>query len=135
MTDTTTRAPTREELIAQLDWNEGGTGFGLCTFGNSMIWRSQRPKHPRGADDLKGIVAVSLPKEKYTDEELLKLVEFNKRITADYDKYCGYRLGANLICIDKTEFGNWLRKKMSWEYGPMFSPTLDEAIKFMERRD
>jgi hypothetical protein len=120
----------REELIARLQWNGGGCGFGLCGVANAMSWAMATPG--KGKSDLKSIVAVSGPPEKYTDEELKELVAFSDRRTTDYDRMFPYRMGANLICIDKTEDGQWMRKRLTWEMGPMFSDTLTEAIAVFE---
>lgn len=122
----------RTDLIDKLLWNNGGTGFGICAFANSMSWTMSKPKEPHGSDDLKSIVAVSGPPDKYTDEELQTLVAFSERRTADYDKMYKWRLGANLICIDKYSDNNWLRKRLSWDRGPMYSPTLSEALAVFE---
>lgn len=123
----------REEMIEQLQWNSGGTGHGVCAVANSFLWSTSRPKHPRGDDDLKSIVAVSGPPDKYTDEELQKLVAFSERRTEDYDRRNGRRMGANLIYINKYGENKWLRKRMSWDIGSMFSDSLDEAITVFER--
>lgn len=123
---------TREEMIGKLQWNDGGMGFGICTVANSMLWHTSKPKHPRGEDDLKSVVGISGPPENYTDEELAKLVEFSEQRTAKYDEMFLWRLGANMILINKLSSGSWMRKRLSWEYGPMVSPTLDEAIAVFE---
>lgn len=130
----------REELESQLMWNGGGGGFGLCSVASSFAWAldTPGPDHP----DLTSIVAIGEPKEKYTDDELKKLIEFAKFKTKDYDKMFRYRRGANLVIIDKWDRTIsdkkpeyvWLRKRMSWEFGAMFSPTLDEALNFMRER-
>ena len=122
----------REELIAELVWNGGGCGFGICNVANAMTWAMDKPG--KGKPDLKSIVVVRGPPEKYKDEELRELAAFSERVTADYDKRYIYRRGANLICIDKTEDGRWMRKRLTWEMGPMFSDTLQEAIAVMERK-
>ena len=118
----------RQEMINRLQWNDGGMGHGICTVASSMMWAMGKPKEPRGADDLKSVVAVSGPPNKYTDDELNALVEFSEQRTANYDKMFNWRLGANLICINKISDDCWMRKRLSWEYGPMASPTLQEAI-------
>ena len=118
----------RQELIDRLQWNNGGTGYGICSVGNALLWAAQQPKEPRGADDLKSVVAISEPADRYTDEELTALVAFSDEMTADYDRLFAWRLGANMICIAKTSDRQWMRKRMSWEYGPMASPTLQEAL-------
>lgn len=118
----------RQEMIDKLQWNDGGMGHGICAVASSMMWAMSRPEHPRGEDDLKSIVTVSGPPDKYTDEELAALVEFSDQRTAKYDKIFNYRLGANLICINKLDERAWMRKRLSWEYGPMISPTLQEAL-------
>lgn len=115
-------------MIKQIEWNEGGMGFGLCAVASSLRWSLARPNEPRGADDLKSVVAVSGPPSKYTDEELAALVEFSAERTAKYDEMFNWRLGANVICINKLDSGCWMRKRLSWEYGPMSSPTLQEAL-------
>lgn len=125
---------TREETIERLLWNDGGMGYGVCAVASSMMWAMSKPKEPHGADDLKSIVAISGPPEKYTDAELATLVAFSDRRTADYDRMFKWRLGANLICIDKMDNGCWFRKRLSWQMGPMASETLDEAIAVFEER-
>lgn len=99
--------PTREELIEKLEWNSGGYGFGICSFASSMMWSMDAP----GPDkpDLKSIVAVSVPQDKYTDEELQKIVAFSERQTARYDQMFRWRRGANLILLDKQRDGGWMR--------------------------
>jgi len=121
------------ELAQQLVWNDGGTGYGLCAVAGFAVWAMSEPKHPRGADDLRSIVAVSGPPEKYTVEELEKLVAFSERRTAHYDTMFRWRLGANLIFIDKMPDGRWYRKRQSWTMGVMSSDTLDEAMAVFER--
>lgn len=123
----------RQEMIDKLEWNSGGYGFGVCSFANSMLWAMDTPSSEKS--DLKSIVAVSGPPKKYSDEELEKIVAFSERVTARYDKMFRYRRGANLILLDKPSFadGKWMRKKLSWTEGPMYSDTLSEAIAFMEQ--
>ena len=127
------RQEKRQEMIEELEWNSGGYGFGICEIANSMLWAMDRP----GPDkpDLKSIVAVSGPPDRYTDDELEKLVALSRRVTARYDEMFRYRRGANLILIDKPKESNgkWLRKRLSWNRGPMYSNTLDEAIEIMEK--
>lgn len=127
-TESVKAAPSRQDLINRLEWNNGGMGHGICSFASSMLWAMNRPKHPRGEDDLQSIVAVSGPPDKYTDEELAALVAFSDEQTADYDKMFNWRLGANLICINKFDETSWMRKRLSWEYGPMFSTSLEDAL-------
>ena len=127
---------TRKQLEDALLWNSGGTGFGICRVAGMDIWASRRPEHPRGEDDLPFTVAVMGPKEKYTYSELLKLFRFSWRRTEEYDRMFRWRLGANLIHINKqvsNQGATWMRKRMSWEYGPMWSETLDEAIAVFEQ--
>ena len=123
---------TRQELIEKITWNNGGYGFGICAVGNALLWALDRP----GPDnpDLKSIVAVTGPLDKYTDEELARLAEFSEKKTAEYDKMFKWRRGANLILFDKdVKTGQWLRKRITWTMGPMWSTTLEEAIAVMER--
>ena len=125
---------TREEKVTKLLWNSGGNGFGICSFANSILWAMDRP----GPDkpDFPSIVAVGGSPEDYTDEEIDKLFAFSEFATARYDRFFGIRRGANLILFRKpTDSGGpWLRKRMSWEMGPMYSPTLDDAIAFMTEK-
>jgi hypothetical protein len=124
----------RQEMVDRLEWNHGGGGFGICREANSMMWAMERPKEPHGADDLKSIVAVSAPADEYSDEELKKLVEFSERQTFEYDQRFRGRLGANVILIGKKfEETRWYRKRLSWESGPMYSDSLDEAIAVFEK--
>jgi len=123
-------AMSREELIARLQWNSGGSGLG--SIAGIMSWAMDHPGE--GKPDLKSIVAVSGPPEKYTDEELVELVAFSDKKTAEYDEMFRYRRGANLICIDKTADGRWMRKRLTWEMGPFFSDSLGEALTIFERR-
>lgn len=125
----------RQEMIGKLEWNRGGYGFGICSVASSMLWAMDAPGP--GKPDLKCIVAVSGSPEKYTDEELAKIVVFSERVTAKYDTMFRYRRGANLILLDKSSDLNseikWMRKRLTWTQGPMWSDTLDEAISVMER--
>jgi hypothetical protein len=121
-------ANNRKELVARIMWNNGGTGFGLCRVAGMILHEMQRPD-----PDWISVVAVSGPPEKYTDEELEKLADFSDRRTARYDKMFNVRAGANAICIDKVNDTCWMRKRMSWEYGPMHSPTLTEAMAVFDR--
>jgi hypothetical protein len=120
--------PKRAALVERIMWNSGGTGFGLCRLAGMMLHQMQRPD-----PDWKSVVAISGPPEKYTDEELEKLADFSDRHTARYDQIFNVRAGANAICIDKVNHNCWMRKRMSWEYGPMHSTTLDQAIEVFER--
>jgi hypothetical protein len=125
----------RQELVNELMWNSGGYGFGICEVGNAMLWAMDEPSPTK--PDLKSVVAVSGPPEKYTYQELVKLVAFAKRRTAEYDRLFTVRRGCNLIIIDKkTEFGTrWLRKRLTWNQGPMYSSTLEEAMITFERKN
>lgn len=121
----------REELIARLMWNSGGTGYGVCQVAGAMLWADDRPTPER--PDWISVVAISGPPEKYTDEELQILVDFSEEATRRYDTRWHWRRGANLICIGKDPFSSsgpvsWMRKRMSWLYGPMYSATLLEAL-------
>lgn len=126
---------TRQEMIAKLLWNSGGDGFGILSFANAMLWAQDRPGP--GKPDLPSIVAVGGSPDDYTDEELEKLVAFGERTTARYDKIFSVRRGANLILFRKPleSHGSWMRKRLSWESGPMYSKTLDDAIAFMTERE
>lgn len=121
---------TREEMIAKLEWNEGGYGFGICSVAGSAIWGMDRPGP--GKRDLKSIVAIGVPASKYSDEELVRIVDFADKITVDYDKLFSIRRGANMVLLNKEDDGRWLRKRLSWISGAMFSDTFDDALSFMK---
>jgi hypothetical protein len=132
----------RQQMIDKLQWNDGGYSGG--GFESMMAWAMAEPRSRE--EDLKSIVAVTGPPDKYTDEELEKLVGVSDRITADYDTRWRIRVGANIWIVDKIDLTafrsetnphltyTWLRKKLTWERGLMHSDTLDEAIKIMEER-
>jgi hypothetical protein len=63
-------------------------------------------------------------------ELIVKFADERNRI---YDRMFSYRRGCNAICIDKFSKTSWLRKRLSWTMGPMFSASLEEAIEFMSR--
>lgn len=56
----------RKELEAQIMWNGGGIGFGICSVAAAMLHEMDRPTPE--TPDLPSIVAIGLPKEKYTDD-------------------------------------------------------------------
>lgn len=118
-------------MVGKLMWSEGGAGYGICSFAGAMLWESQRPSE--SYPDWPSVVAVRGPAEKYSDDELARLVEFSGARTARYDEMFRWRQGANLIVLDKVETGAWLRKRMSWTHGPMYSPTLAEALAVMSK--
>lgn len=116
---------TREQMIGRLMWNHGGAGMGVCAVGNLLAAKGSGRRLP-------SCVAVSGPAENYTDEELAKLVEFSDAKTRRHIEICGSVLeGDNLTCIGKLHGGRWLSKKQSWEFGRMFSDSLDDAIAFL----
>jgi len=128
----------RQALIERIMWlsEDSGIGYGIPSFGNMMMQSMMKPKTP--SEDWKSVVAVKGPASKYTDDELSSLADFSDRYTADYDSRWRYRMGANLLIFDREhhdypwlESGpvtRWLRKRQSWESGPMYSDTLEEAI-------
>jgi hypothetical protein len=121
---------TRDELIKRLEWNDGGYGFGACAVGNAMMWGDDKPTETK--PDLVSTVCVSGPQSKYTDEELTALCVFADLVDPDYDSRWRWRRGCNMVVFDKLEHC-WIRKRLSWVYGPMTSDTLAEAIKVMSR--
>lgn len=104
----------RQEMIEEIQWDHEI----LCS------GRSTMP-------DIKSVVIVNGPPEKYTDEELGKIVNFSREKTARYDRIFPCRREANLYILNKTEQGKWLRIQQSWRIGPFFSETLDEAIALL----
>lgn len=112
-------------------WNNGGMGLGVTPVATIFMMNTVNPKSKD--DDWKSVVAVSGPPDKYTDEEIEKLVAFSERRTANYDTMFDFRMGCNAICINKIGDGNWMRKRMTWDIGTMFSESLDEAIAIFEK--
>jgi hypothetical protein len=135
--DTAVKVPveemTRDQLIEEIMWNDGGYGFGIPSFGSRMLWALDTP----GPDkpDLPSIVMVCSPTDKYTDDELRLLLAFSREKTAEYDRMFRIRRGANLVIFDKPTYmnGKWMRKRLTWEFGPMHSDTLEEAIEHMRK--
>ena len=123
----------REEMAAKVLWNTGGHGLGICSVAIGALWGMDTPSAER--PDYPSMVAVNGNPEDYTDEERIKIVAFSERVTAHYDKMFNCRRGCNLIIIGKptTPDGKWFRKRLTWQYGPMYSSSLDEALKVMER--
>ncbi|MGE5392720.1 MAG: hypothetical protein ACM3NH_03175 [Candidatus Saccharibacteria bacterium] len=119
----------REELVKRVLWNSGGMGFGICAMANSMAWGLDRP----GPDnpDWISIVAVSGAQESYTDEELRKIADFAEKVTARYDRLFSCRRGANVYLLKKWDDGTWMRKRLTWTQGAMYSRTLDEALRHL----
>ena len=118
----------REQCIQGIEWlsPDSGTGLGICAVAALGLW-AMTDVAPD--DDLKSVVVVKGPPEKYTDEELTKLFAFSQAYTTYYDTMFTQRHGANLIIFDKRDWdGAWLRKRMTWNQGPMYSKTLDEAL-------
>lgn len=124
-----TKPLSRQEIIDKLEWNEGGFGFEMFSVASSAM-DEPRPGHP----DLKSIIVVCGSPDKYTDEELRKILKFAERKTAAHDKTSRYRRGANLILIDKPNWspGRWFFKRLTWRNGSI-ADSLDEAIAMMER--
>jgi hypothetical protein len=114
----------RETLIDQLEWYTDDVPP------EDHMWRR------RGR--LKSIVIVKGPPNGYSDEELESLVAFSERQTADYDTMWNprdqvrARDGCNAILIGKV-FEKWMRKRLSWYIGPMFSETLAEAMEVFDK--
>jgi len=119
-------------MIMWLD-RDSGTGYGVCSVGNMLAQSMMTPREynkdtGRYDDDWPSTVAVKGPQDKYTQEELDALNAFGAEMTARYDEVFRYRMGCNLIIIDKYGEDSWMRKRQSWDYGSMFSPTLREAL-------
>lgn len=120
-----TMTETRQSLIDQIMWSDGGSGWGICAIGNMMM--AQQSKRA-----MKSIVSLQGSPDEYTDEELGKVVEFSKVRDERHRLICGEILmGDNVIVLRKMG-SKWLRKRMTWNIGPMFSDSLDEALEFMK---
>jgi len=112
---------------------DSGYGFGICSFGNMMRWNIRREKKDWGS-----IVGTKVPLERYTKEDLIKMLLFAQKVTTDYDKYFRIRQGANIVILNKDDsrtyekkpFKQWMLKRLSWESGKFYHDNLDEAIEF-----
>lgn len=128
----------RNELESQVLWTGGGYGFGI---GDGILaWGMQEPCH--GEPDWPSVVSVHGDKALYTDEELATIVAYARDKTAQYDKMFRVRMGANIVIIGKEVYDwvdpprtRWLRKRLTWQSGPMHSDTLDEAIAYLYQMD
>ncbi|MFA5080805.1 MAG: hypothetical protein WC472_04275 [Candidatus Paceibacterota bacterium] len=112
----------RQSLIEKIQWNNAR----LFKTGSFMVWALDIPR-----SGIKSIVVVRGPPDKYTDEELEKIVEFSGKMTTDDIIFCRQR-ETNLIIIDKNQ--ERTRKRHPWAIGPYFSNTLDEAINIFKER-
>jgi hypothetical protein len=120
----------RQELEEKIMWNGGGHTIGDIGLQFHHAMDEPGPNKP----DLKSIVALGLPRYKYTDEELEQIVMFAERVTSRHDRMFRYRRGANFILLDKRDDGMWLRKRLSWITGAMYSTSLSHAIAIMSEK-
>ena len=124
----------RQDMIDAMEWlsPDSGSGFGVCEIASMFSWAMAEPG-PEG--DLKSVVAVKGPSEKYSDEDIAKLHDFSQRYTAYYDEMFTQRMGANLIIVDNDGYdpSPWMAKGMSWTMGRFYWPTLEEALASFER--
>ena len=88
----------REELVR---------GHFILLEENSSLWSVGYPDDP---DDIPSVVCLGLPLEKYTAQELMKLIEISKRINAEYERLLEFKKGSNL----------WYLNKSVWEFDPWF---------------
>lgn len=109
----------RVKLAESIQWltPDSGTGFGICSFAG-MIMHQSGPKI--------SMMLVRGPMDKYTDAELALLADFAQHVDVTHPKDSGW----NNMVFDKETLWNprWLRKRMSWEMGPMYSLSLPEAL-------
>ena len=119
----------RQEMTEQLEWS---TGWGYPTFGQQASWDSDSPGP--GKSDLKSVVSVTGPPDKYTDDELAQLVAFSQQRTTEYDAENRYRRGANVVIVDKSYWANglWMVKRLLWQRGYPWHSSLEGAIGYME---
>lgn len=103
---------------------DSGYGSGLCSFAFWGIYNLM-PIEP----DWGSVVATRVPIERYSRNELIKMLLFAKKMTAEYDEIVGHRKRSNIITLDKTSSGLWVVKKLTWDQGRYFK-VLDDAITF-----
>jgi hypothetical protein len=119
----------RKELIEALFWTGGGNGFGICRVANMMMQSMMRPETPD--EDWPFNVTVQGKPKDYTDDELRELLEFSREMTADYNRMFKWRMGCNLIIVEKNmdnPHRAWWRKRQTWTMGYMWSSTLEDAL-------
>lgn len=126
MTDEQIAEASREQLVEQLLWSEGGASWGVCAVGNMVAAVMTR-------QEIKSCVTVQGDPADYTDEELRKLVKFSRDQSAVHVRVCGNILSSDNLYILRKEKSSWLSKRRSWEFGRMYSPSLDDAIHFLGR--
>ena len=118
--------------VMWLDENSG-TRYDVCTVANTFIAAMMQPQKYNEEtgqydDDWPSIVVVEGPRDKYTAEEIVELEAFGAEMTARYDEAFRWRMGCNLIIINKYSETEWMRKRQSWEFGSMWSRSLIEAL-------
>lgn len=122
--------------VMWLDENSG-VGMGICEFATSFVMAMAKPKQynndtGRYDDDWPSVVAVRGPESKYTKDELAKLYEFGARRTERYDEMFRWRLGCNLIIVDKFDDGRWAIKRQTW-YHFSIKETMQEVFDLFDK--
>jgi len=108
----------REQLIEALMW-----------IGPEGKIVRPRFRESLGKEDWPYNVGIEGDPAVYTDDELRQLLAFSEEMTAKYDQMFRYRRGCNLILLHRypgEEF--WYRRRETWEYGYMWSSTLEDAL-------
>ena len=119
----------RNEMVKKILWlsDRSGASFGVTSFASMAIWDESE-------EELKSVVAITGPSNKYSDEEIQKLYKFSVERTKKHDKICRSRIITDMIIFDKMSPDFWYRAKMDWNVGSLVSETLDDAIAFFTRK-
>jgi hypothetical protein len=91
--------------------------------------KTKTPKKQR--QGMSSLVCVIGEENNYTESEIALLEQFSKAYI-EWDNRIGPdKTFAYYIFFQKGDDGRWLRVKESWTEGPLYSPTLKEALVFM----
>ncbi|MDD3371170.1 MAG: hypothetical protein PHE27_05015 [Alphaproteobacteria bacterium] len=86
---------------------------------------------PRKQKDMASLVCVVGGRADYTKGEIALLEGFADAHMAWDDGLSKDKRDAAYVFFRKCEDGRWERRKETWEKGPFFSPTLEDALTTM----
>lgn len=102
-----------------------------------MQWNLQKPDEK--VEDIHSVVCLVAPLDKYTDEELAKLIEISIRVNEQYEQSIqergGYKMTTNLWYINKNiwQYGDskgisWAWEKTTWDIA-ILAKNFEEIIE------